>query len=74
MGKSLKIDIIFSWEIGLLIIFCGMILIIYGISQSKKVQDDFDNFPLIKPTTKILLGSFALIVGLVQLLPLLKNI
>ncbi len=72
MGKSLKIDIIFSWEIGLLIIFCGMILIIYGISQSKKVQDDFDNFPLIKPTTKILLGSFALIFGFIQLLPLLK--
>ena len=72
MGKSLKIDIIFSWEIGLLIIFCGMILIIYGISQSKKVQDDFDDIPLIKPTTKIFLGSFALIFGFIQLLPLLK--
>ena len=74
MTKSLNIDIMFSWEIGLLIVFCSIILIIYGIRQSKKVQDDFDNFPLIKPTTKILLGSFALIVGLIQLLPLLKNI
>ena len=72
MNKSLNIDIIFSWEIGLLITFCGMTLIIYGITQSKKVQDNFDDFPLIKPTTKILLGSFTLIFGLIQLLPLLK--
>ena len=72
MRKSLNIDIMFSWETGLLIVCCSIILIIYGIRQSKKVQDDFDDIPLIKPTTKILLGSFALIVGLIQLLPLLK--
>ena len=72
MKKSLNIDIMFSWETGLLIVCCSTILIIYGIRQSKKVQDDFDDIPLIKPTTKILLGSFALIFGLIQLLPLLK--
>ena len=72
MNKSLNIDIMFSWEIGLLIVFCSIIIIIYGIRQSKKVQDDFDDIPLIKPTTKILLGSFALIFGFIQLLPLLK--
>ena len=72
MTKSLNIDIMFSWETGLLIVCCAIILIIYGIRQSKKVQNDFEDFPLIKPTTKILFGSFALIVGLIQLLPLLK--
>ena len=72
MKKSLNIDIIFSWEIGLLIICCGIILIIFGIRQSKKIQEDFDDIPLIKPTTKILFGAFALIFGLIQLLPLLK--
>ena len=74
MTKSLNIDIMFSWQIGLLIACCAIILIFYGIRQSKKIQDNFDDFPIIKPTTKILLGSFALIVGLIQLLPLLKNI
>jgi len=70
--KSLGIDIIFPWEIGLLLIVIGVIVIIIGIKQSKKEIDNFENFPLFKPTTKILFGGVSIIIGLIQLLPLLK--
>ena len=50
----------------------NVIIIIIGIRQSKKELDNFDNFPLIKPTTKILFGSFMCIFGAIQMLPLLK--
>ena len=70
--KSLNIDIIFPWEIGLAIVIFGIILIIIGIRQSKKQIDDFDEILLIKPTTKILFGSFALIFGFIQILPILN--
>ena len=70
--KSLNIDIIFPWEVGLAIIILGLILIIFGVRQSKKEFDDFDKIPLIKPTTKIFFGGVFLIFGLIQLLPLLK--
>ncbi len=70
--KSLNIDAILPWEIGLLIILIGFISIIIGIRQSKKLQEDFDKIPLTKATTKIFFGSVAMIFGSIQLLPLIK--
>jgi len=72
--KSLNIDIIFPWEIGLVIAVCSLIIIISGVIQSKKKVDDFDKIPIIKPTTKIFFGSVFCIFGLVQMLPILKLI
>ena len=70
--KSLNIDVIFPWEIGLIIVFFSLMLIFMGVRQGRNKNDDFDNIPLIKPTTKILFGTAFLIFGLIQLLPLLK--
>ena len=71
--KSLNIDAILPWEIGLVIVILGVILIIIGTKQSKKKPfDDLRNFPLTKPTFKIFFGSVFIIFGLIQLLPLLK--
>ena len=72
--KSLKIDIVMSWEYGLIIFLIGLILIIYGVKQGKNKDDDFTKIPLIKPTTKIIFGTFLIIFGSIQLLPLLKNL
>ena len=72
--KSLKIDIVMSWEYGLIIFLIGLTLIIYGAKQGKNKDDDFTKIPLIKPTTKIIFGTFLIIFGSVQLLPLLKNL
>ena len=65
-------DVILPWEIGLIIVFFSLILIFMGVRQGRNKNDDFDNIPLIKPTTKILFGTAFLIFGLIQLLPLLK--
>ena len=70
--KSLNIDIIFPWEVGLFFIIIGLVLIIFGVRQSKIVAEDFDKIPLIKPTTKIFFGSIALIFGSIQMLSLLN--
>lgn len=70
--KSLNIDIIFPWEIGLGLVVFGFILIIIGVKQSKRKVDDFNKIPLTKPTTKIFFGSVLCIFGFIQLLPLLK--
>ena len=70
--KSLNIDVILPWEIGLIIVFFSLMLIFMGVRQGRNKNDDFDNIPLIKPTTKILFGTAFLIFGLIQLLPLLK--
>jgi hypothetical protein len=71
--KSLNIDIIFPWEVGLIIVILGIITIIIGIKQSKqKPFDDLDKLPLTKPATKIFFGTVALIFGSIQLLPILK--
>ena len=69
--KSLNIDVILSWEYGLIIVALSILVILYGIRQSKNKQDDIDNIPLIKPTTKIFFGSAFLIFGMIQLLPIL---
>jgi len=70
--KSIGIDIIFPWEIGLILVVVGLIIVLVGVKQSKKEIDNFEDFPLFKPTTKILLGGVLIIIGLIQLLPLLK--
>ena len=70
--KSLNIDIIFPWEVGLFFIIIGLVLIIFGVRQSKIVAEDFDKIPLIKPTTKIFFGSIALIFGSIQMLSILN--
>lgn len=72
--KSLNIDIIIPWEFGLAIVMFSLILIIYGVKQSKKEVDDFDKLPLIKPTTKIFFGSIFCLFGFIQMLPLIKQI
>ena len=69
--KSLQIDAIMPWEIGLLIIIIGFLLIFIGIKQSKK-EFDIDNIPFTRPTTKILFGTLFAIIGGVQLFPLLN--
>ena len=62
------------WEYGLIIFLIGLTLIIYGVKQGKNKDDDFTKIPLIKPTTKIIFGTFLIIFGSIQLLPLLKNL
>ena len=70
--KSFNIDIIFPWEVGLVFVIIGLILIILGVKQSKLNIEDFDKIPLTKPTTKILFGTAFCIFGSVQLLSLLR--
>lgn len=70
--KSVGVDIIFPWEIGLVLAIVGLIIVMIGLKQSKREIDNFDTFPLFKPTTKILFGGVLIIIGLIQLLPLLK--
>ena len=72
--KSLNIDVILPWEIGLIVVFLSLMLIIIGVRQGRNKKDDFDNIPFTKPTTKIFFGSCFLIFGFVQLLPLLKSL
>ena len=70
--KSLRIDVVMSWEYGLIILLIGVSLIIYGVIQGKNKNDDFTKVPFVKPTTKLVFGSFITIFGLIQLLPLIK--
>ena len=70
--KNIGIDIIFPWEVGLVLAVIGVIIIIIGVKQSKKEIDDFDKIILVKPTTKILFGAVLIIFGLIQLIQLLN--
>ena len=63
-----------SWEYGLAIFLFGLFLIIYGVRQDKKKDDDFTKVPLIKPTTKIMFGGIMMIFGAIQMLPLIKDL
>ena len=45
--KSLNIDAVIPWEIGLVIIVCGFVLIFLGTRQSKK-EFDIENLELKK--------------------------
>ena len=70
--KSLRIDVVMSWEYGLIILLIGISLIIFGVMQGKKQNEDFTRIPFIKPTTKLVFGTFITIFGFIQLLPLIK--
>ena len=70
--KSLRIDVVMSWEYGLIILLIGISLIIFGVIQGKKKNDDFTQLPIVKPTTKLVFGTFITIFGFIQLLPLIK--
>jgi len=70
--KGLKVDAIVSWEVGIIIVVIGIILMFIGNRQSKKKDFDIDKIPITKPTTKILFGSALVLIGLIQLFPLLK--
>ena len=70
--KSLRIDVVMSWEYGLIIVLIGISLIIFGVIQGKKQNEDFTRIPFIKPTTKLVFGTFITIFGSIQLLPLIK--
>ena len=61
-----------TWEIGIIIIFIGIVLIYIGNRQSKKSDIDLDKLPFIKPTTKIVFGGAMILIGFIQLFPLLK--
>ena len=63
-----------SWEYGLAIFLFGLFLIIYGVRQDNKKDDDFTKVPLIKPTTKIMFGGIMMIFGAIQMLPLIKDL
>ena len=70
--KSLRIDVVMSWEYGLIILLIGISLIIFGVIQGKKQNEDFTRITFIKPTTKLVFGTFITIFGFIQLLPLIK--
>ena len=70
--KSLNINAILPWEFGLIIIIISLTVLILGVRQSKRTQNDFDDITLTKATTKIFFGSSTLIFGCIQLLPLLN--
>ena len=70
--KGLKVDAILPWEVGIIIVVIGVILLFVGNRQSKKKDFDIDKIPITKPTTKILFGSALILIGLIQLFPLLR--
>ena len=72
MKKGLEIGIFVPWEIGVVIILLGMFLIYIGNRQSKKTEIDLNKLPFIKPTTKIVFGGAMVLIGFIQLFPLLK--
>ncbi len=72
--KSLSIDVVMSWEYGLIIFVIGLLLVIYGVRQDKRKDDDFTKVPISKPTTKIMFGSITMIFGAIQMLPLIKSL
>ena len=70
--KSLGIDIMFSWEIGLVILILGVILVYIGYKQGKKKDIDIDKLPFTRSTTKLVSGTFLIVFGAIQLFPLLS--
>jgi len=71
--KSLNIDIILPWELGLIIVLLGILSLVLGLWQSRKPFDDLDKIPITKSTTKTLFGSAAIIFGSIQLIPLISE-
>ena len=72
--KSLRIDVVMSWEYGLIICLVGLLLVAYGVRQDKKKDEDFMKVPITKPTTKIMFGTVMIIFGAIQMLPLIKDL
>ena len=70
--KSLNLDALVSPEIGIFVMMFGLILVVYGYKQTKK-DFDIENLPIVKPTTKIIFGSFFMLFGFVQVLPMLAK-
>ena len=71
--KGLKIPAILPWEFGLVMIIIGVLLIYFGNRQSKQMDIDLNKLPFLKQTTKIIFGSCFVLIGAIQLLPLLMN-
>ena len=69
--KSLNVDAFLPWEIAGILILLGVLFIILGVKQSKK-EFEIEKIPFTKPTTKIIFGATFLLIGAIQLLPLLK--
>ena len=67
--KGLRVNAIMPWEIGLIIVVIGIILIFIGIRQSKNKDIDLNKLPFTKPTTKIIFGSSFILIGFIQLMP-----
>ena len=72
MKKGLEIGIFVPWEIGIIIILLGAFLIYIGNRQSKKTDIDLNKLPFIKPTPNIVFGGAMVLIGFIQLFPLLK--
>ena len=72
MKKGFEIGIFVPWEIGIIIILLGIFLIYIGNRQSKITDIDLDKLPFLKPTTKIVFGGAMILIGFIQLFPLLK--
>lgn len=72
MKKGLEIGIFLPWEIGVIIILLGILLVYIGNNQSKKTDIDLNKLPFVKPTTKIVFGGAMILIGFIQLFPLLK--
>ena len=59
--------------ITVILIVIGIVFIILGNRQSKSAEDvNIDKIPLTRPTTKIMIGGVLIIVGSIQLFPLIK--
>ena len=71
--KGLKVNAIMPWELGLLLVLIGLTLIFLGIRQGKKKDIDLNNLPFTKPTTKIIFGFSFVLIGFIQLLPVMKS-
>ena len=69
--KSLNVDAFLPWEIAAILILLGVLFIILGVKQSKK-EFEIEKIPFTKPTTKIIFGATFLLIGGIQLLPLMK--
>ncbi len=72
MKKGLEIGVFMPWEVGIIIILLGIFLIYIGNKQSKKTDIDLNKLPFVKPTTKIVFGGAMILIGFIQLFPLLK--
>ncbi len=74
MKSKFKMDAFLSWEIGIIIIVIGIVLIYMGNRQTKQTIDDINKIPWTKSTTKILFGGTCILFGVIQLFPLLKEL